>query len=221
MPQYNKNRKLLIAPTLLDSYAWLKKCPQHLKVKAYDSFSNTLNRIFVPPPATDRGRAFESQVYHDSYKTEERIMELKASGMYKNVVLLVKGGNFQRKAKKVIIINEQRYLLFGRIDVYEDNLITDIKTTANFRGKAKYLAGWQHKFYLLCERKKNFRYLIVEFDDSETGKGSIHSVHTVEYVAEDFDKIECDIKEAIVELIDFVEADEDLCKAYYTIYNKY
>lgn len=210
---------LLITPTLLNSYDWLKKCPQSWKERAYNDLSNTLNRAkWKPSEAILRGIDFERNV--------QRIVEsgidpstINSSDNFKNVCKECKGGKFQVKAKKFVRIDSKEYVLFNKIDVVLNDMLIDLKTTGNYRGENSYLSGWQHKFYTVVKEVSNFQYLVAEWSDVENKDFSIKDLHYVKYYAENLKEVEKEIIEHIKEFINFVEKNEDLSVAYYTKYN--
>jgi len=167
---------LLITPTVLNSYDWLKKCPPSWKKKAYDDLSNMLNRKWVPPkPAVQRGIDFEKYVCR---RANQKIIQSKGTPQFQGIIKTIQGGQFQKKCKFYIEVEGKEYCCYGKIDVAFPDLIIDIKTTGSYRGKNSYLSGWQHKFYTIGSRVPNFLYLIVEFDGEQN---KIIEVYEVEY----------------------------------------
>lgn len=205
---------LLIAPTLLNSFDWLNRCPASWKADAYKSIMNTLNRVpFEPNEAMKKGNDFERNVYKYANKDLDNI---NASDEFKKVCRRVKGFTYQKSLKLSFVVDEVEYICFGRTDCYSDKEIVDIKTTANFKGESQYLNGWQHLFYTVMSGVPNFTYLVAEWAED----GSIKDVHEVKYKMESIEKNLLTIEDGIREFMQYVAQDDDMKKAYYTKYNR-
>ena len=208
---------LLVTPTLLDAIDWFNKCPANWKEKAFNDLSNTLNRIYPEPmPAPmKRGIDFEDAVYANANKDEYGGSEL-----FHKVCELVKGADYQKKAKNLIEIDGVEYCLYGKIDVFYDDWIIDIKTTGNYKGAASYLTKWQHHFYTCMTKVKDFTYLVVEMpkDYSQT---RIIAVHEVEYQSPSTTYERTEIVDGVRGMRAFFDEHESLRKAYITTFNKY
>lgn len=205
---------LLIAPTLLNSFDWLNRCPASWKESAYDSILSTLNREpFVTNEAILKGQDFERHVYRFA---NTDLDELDASEKFKQVCRRVKGFDFQKSLKYFFTIDGLEYVCFGRTDCYSDKEIIDIKTTANFKGDSQYLNGWQHIFYPTMANVPDFTYLVVEWAED----GSIQEVHEVYYKMNSVKENLSIIEDGIRNFIEYIEHDDKLKKAYYTKYNR-
>ncbi len=213
---------LLITPTLLNSFDWLNNCPQSWKDRAYTDIMNTLNREpWKPNRAVRMGIDFENKVYANANRPD--LSSLSASKHFIKVCERVRGYNYQKRTKLVLNVDGEEYYCFGRLDCYSPKEIIDIKTTAKFGGDAKYLAGWQHKFYTALEEVYKFTYLVAEWENAELENFVIREVYEVPYVL-DPDKIEDviqEIKDHIRKFIDYVNFDDGMKEAYYTRYNKF
>lgn len=214
---------LLIAPTLLNSYDWLMKCPASWKEKAYNSLRSTLAREpWEPSPEVDAGNRFEQYVY--KYANSPTLDDMQASEKFIDFCRRVRGYRFQQKVQGTLRVDGNDFVCFSRLDaaLFENNKIvdiTDIKTTGNFKGDAQYLSGWQHKFYTLFSDATHFRYLINEWaKDSLTVIGAIHEVH---YTLTDAQAVKDEIANAIRTFISYIDTDSDLTDLYYNVYNMY
>ena len=213
---------LLITPTLLNSFDWLQKCPPSWRERAYKDIMNTLNREpWKPNRAVRMGMDFEKKVY--SVANRPDLDELKASEKFIKVCKRVKGYDYQRKTKLFVEVDGEEYCCFGRIDCYSSNEIIDIKTTAKYGGKGKYLSGWQHKFYTALEGVEKFTYLIAEWKDAEKEDYIIKEVYEVPFAitTEEMPSVISEIKDHIRTFIDYVNFDDGMKEAYYTVYNRY
>jgi len=219
---------LLIAPTLLDGYDWLMTAPESIKKgtnvtwkqDAYQQLTDTLTRApFRPNKAIIKGMEFERMACNKSKVAD--IDSLNASANFKKVCKLIKGGAFQVKTKKFIQIDGVEYVLFNRLDVKFPMLIQDIKTTANYRGAANYLSKWQHKFYTLTDKIRDFQYIIAEWQGADVDDFTIKDVHVIDYHAEDFEAIEKEITGHVKLFMEFLEGNEKLKEAYLHTYNRF
>jgi len=219
---------LLITPTLLDSYDWLMKAPETTKKgtsitwkeDALNQLEATLTRApFRPNKAIIKGMEFERLACAKSKVND--IDTLKASDNFKKVCRLIKGGDFQVKTKKFVVIDGAEYVLFNRLDVKFPKLIQDIKTTANYRGQASYLSKWQHKFYTLVDEIRDFQYIVAEWKGADIDDFTIKAIHVINYYAEDFEAIEKEIVGHIKLFMEFLEGNEKLKEAYLHTYNRF
>lgn len=208
---------LLMTPTLWDSIDWLNKCPDSWKQRAYDSLSNTLNRIWKPNEAIKRGISFEKQICHGTNPINEIAPELREKFMTAYDMIHAIGHVFQKKVKKIIDYDGKEFCLYGKLDVFFPDLIIDIKTTSNYRGKSSYLAKWQHKVYTWLTRIKDFLYIVFEFDEH----GNMVDIHFIEYHIDDFGPIGTEILENLDKVVTFLRKDKALSKAYMKKFNLY
>jgi len=212
---------LLITPTLLDAYDWMNKAPRDWKKRAFDDFSRKLNRTkWDPTPAIKRGIDFEKKVYANCNRDLETF---KSSEIFKEVCEESRGGKFQEKLKKIIIVDGKEYLLYGKTDVFFPKIIKDIKTTKNYKGQSKYLGGWQHIVYCYVANIKKFRYVVVEWSDEieEDDKLVPAEVFKIDYTMEDRDFNKQRITEQVHDMMQFIDGDDLLSHAYYKKYNMY
>ena len=208
---------LMIAPTLLDGYDWLNKCPASWKQRAYDGLRATLAREFTETPETKAGNAFEAYVYANANVVD--LIAMNASENFKKVCQRVRGMLYQAVSKKFITIDGEEYLLYNRIDALGKDDIVDIKTTGNYRGANSYLEKWQHRFNTFSTGIPNFTYCVSEWEQGSLTV--VKDVHMVDYFVDDFSLVEAEIVEHIREFMRFVESDKELERLYYTVYNKY
>lgn len=227
-----KERKLMMTPTLWNSIDWLHKCPPSWRDRAYKSLSDTLNREWNSNAAVERGMAFENALINAPYEGGKIgkwfITENLDADFRKYYELIHKSGNsFQEKARAEIVVGDRIFFFYGRIDVWipepEDMPIIDIKTTAKYKGESQYLSGWQHKVYCFCKKRKDFKFLSYEFDDSgvDAGQGPLVAIHDIEWSCESFDALEKEIQQKTNEVVDFLRSDSKLKQAYMRIFNRY
>ncbi len=205
---------LLIAPTLLNSFDWLNRCPSSWKERAYDSILSTLNREpFLMNEAIRKGQDFEKEVYR---LANTDLDELDSSEMFKQVCRRVRGFEYQKSLKYFFKVDGIEYVCFGRTDCYSEKEIVDIKTTANFKGDNQYLNGWQHIFYPTMANVPDFTYLVVEWAED----GSMGAIHEVKHKMESLEENLKIIGEGIRNFIEYIEHDDKMKTAYYTKYNR-
>lgn len=213
---------LQLAPTLLDSFDWLQKCPSSWKERAFNDLHNTLGRIYGPStPEMQAGIDFENMIYRfanaDDY--DRIVSEWKDSKHVLKCIKRVHGFIFQKTVFYNITVDGVNYFFKCKMDAWSTNEIVDIKTTGNFRGDNQYLSKWQHRLYPLASGVDKFTYLVAEWQDLSVSK-KIKDVHEVEYVLKDKALVEDQVKQRIRDFIHFIESDPELKRLYYTKYNK-
>lgn len=148
----------------------------------YKEFLDVLNR--VPTPTTEamqNGLEFENLVtdiaegrFIPEFETDGTVNkssygngELMGYDKYPRwyeaaakVAGIVRGGQFQLKAKKYVTVNGIDFLVYGRLDVLNAGTIYDIKFTKNY-DRGKYFGSTQHPMYFeLVPEAARFSYLI-------------------------------------------------------------
>lgn len=154
----------------------------------YAEFLNVLNR--VPTPATEamqNGLDFEALVTDIASGTacagfrEHRWYDAAAK-----VADIVRGGQFQLKAKKPVTVGGIDFLLYGRLDVLKAGTIYDIKFSKSY-DRGKYFGSTQHPLYLkLVPEAREFTYLISNGTDVWTETYSITETRSIFPVISDF-----------------------------------
>jgi hypothetical protein len=202
----------LITPSLLGAIDWYLDSPRSWKEKAYKDLTNQLGRVYdnTPKPAMELGIKFEDTVY--AYAG----VKGKGSTHFQWFVDECAGGVFQRKTKSIIKIDDIEYCLYGKMDVWFPDIIKDIKTTSNYKGKSHYLKTFQHKMYCFNEKIDKFRYLVAIFDDRQ----KIVDKDAIDYVVEDPIALEADVINRVKEAVNFLSADEELFKLFTTKFSK-
>lgn len=142
---------LLITPSLINSLNYAKN------KEDYTDFINSLNRLETPT----------NQYIENGINFEKEVCEGKDEVFSK----IVQGGVFQLSAKKIVSVDKQDYLIYGRLDVLKAGIIYDIKRVVRYETQ-KYLNNAQTAFYFrLIPTAKEFKYLI----KSDDGKYHIES----------------------------------------------
>lgn len=200
----------LITPSLMSSISWLRSCPDSWKEKARQDLLRQVARDYIGPrsPSLDLGIRFENAIYQSASKPEDKT---KGSELFRKIVEECRGGQFQKKVRKVVIIDEEEFLIYGKIDVWFPEIIKDIKTTSSYAGSSRYLDSFQHKAYCFATRQNKFRYIVAEFDeDSET----IVDVYFIDYKVEDLQKLKEEVIQEIKSAVDFLKQDVVLWELY-------
>lgn len=128
----------------------------------YAEFLDVLNRVQTPPTeAMQNGLDFEELVTSIAngadYQADREHRWYDAAS---KVADIVRGGQFQVKAKKPVTVNGTDFLLYGRLDVLKAGDIDDIKFTKNY-DRGKYFGSTQHPMYFeLIPEASRFSYLI-------------------------------------------------------------
>lgn len=157
----DKPKRLLITPSLLNSWAyiWLSKNlvreaesdtisledKQDLaSERAYGEFLDTLHKVKKEPNEYMlRGIEFEEECYNGNTCISP----------------IIQGGAFQIVGKKDVEIDNVPYLMYGRLDVLKQGIIYDIKRVSQYKTQ-KYFHSCQHGFYMdLFPEAKQFTYL--------------------------------------------------------------
>ena len=99
---------------------------------------------------------------------------------------IVRGGQFQVKAKKPVAVNGTDFLLYGRLDVLKAGDIDDIKFTKNYE-RGKYFGSTQHPMYFeLIPEARCFSYLISNGTDVWTETYTREETRSIYPVIGDF-----------------------------------
>lgn len=205
----------LITPSLIGSISWLKTCPTSWKTKAVKDLKNQLARVWsTPSEACLLGIKFEDAVVNATINAPDKV---KGSDHFKWIVEEIRNGEFQRRTTANINIDGQDYCLYGRIDAYFPEIIKDIKTTSNYKGAEHYLSSFQHKMYCYNENIRYFRYVIAEFDSSQT----IIAHHAIDVDLPNRLSLEAEIVDKIKEAMAFLTASTEFLDLYTTTFCKH
>ena len=206
----------LITPSLISSIDWYKHAPFSWKAKAYEDLTNQLGRIYPPemPFNVKRGIDFENCLYKYA---EKDTTDIKASDLFITILKNIRGGQFQKKTKAFLKIDEHEYCLYGKIDVLFLNKIVDIKTTKSF-SPTKYLDSYQHLIYCYNQKMTNFEYHVAIFDNDDH---TISDYKIVKYESPGLIELEQKIIDKIKEVIIFIEDSKELSDLYFTKFNLY
>ena len=216
----------LITTSLIGAIDWCRTAPtSHIdrdtskptwREQAFIDLKKTLARDYSTPPspAMTRGIEFENQVYAQANREPNE----KGSDHFRWFVEQCRGGQFQRKTKKYITIDDVEYCLYGKIDAWWPYIIKDIKGTGSWKGNNNYLKTFQHKLYCYTEHIDSFTYLVAVFaEDSKT----ITERHEVHYHVDDFKVLEEEVIETVKDAVRFLEMSSDLFELYTTKFSLY
>lgn len=198
---------VLITPTLLDAYNFAKGAPPSWQERAYNGFVSKIRREkTVFPEAAKKGIAFEDAVYRvcNQYtKKGETVLPTNVgSSHFQAVANACMGGEFQKVSKKYVTIDDLEVLFYSKLDVFFPDVIKDIKTTANYRGRMKYERGWQSKIYTWSLGVPRFEYIVAEWESKDTTK--IRQIHTIDCNKHDLSATEDEIISGVRELFNFL-----------------
>lgn len=150
MPQY------LVTASLYDNWRYY-----HLiEDKPKDEFLNTLARIKTPPNENmQKGIDFENDVraVADGSVDPSRFAQTPRLDCVLEVANLVRGGLWQERVKKPVLIAGMEILLYGKADVMRREWVIDIKRTGNYE-VGKYGPSIQHPLYMFCAGMPKFKY---------------------------------------------------------------
>jgi hypothetical protein len=187
--------------SLLQSYDWLKICPDFLKSKAKQQIIGMLKKEPFDNKATARGNAYEDLINKALRNNQEVPPELEC----------LRGMRQQGWIQPLTIKN---FTFRGKMDYDNATGIWDLKTTKKF-DVSSYYTKKQHLVYALAEKKPSFTYKVAIFpDDSGLEPSAIESIP----LTIDLKQAELDIYEAIGEFENWLRK-EDLWDLYFDIFN--
>lgn len=220
--------KYLITSSLLDSFDYLKSCPDSRQEKALDDFIAMIQRKARPTnEACQRGIDFENLICQNCNETMTNFYGI-AEQYWKNkgcedletavwvsekVAESCQGGKQQVPVMKDIVIGESEYHLFGYADIIQPDKIIDIKTTARYKDEDSYRNRSQHLVYAVCTGITDFEYLVAEF----SGKFPTN-FHTIK-IKQNLEESEKYLKKRILVLDSFLH-NAGLWEDYVNIFTK-
>ncbi len=221
--------KYLITSSLLDSFDYLKSCPDYRQEKAMEDFIAMIQRKPRPTnEACQRGIDFENLIckncndfsLDDFYSFVEQYWKKKgcndletAEWVCEKFYESCKGGKQQVPVMKDIVIGEKEYHLFGYADIIQQEKIIDIKTTARYKREDAYRNRSQHLIYAVCTGIRKFDYLVAEFN----GKYPV-DFHSIE-IEQNLEESEKFLKKRILVLDSFLH-NAGLWEDYVNIFTK-
>ena len=173
----------LMTHSLLASWLYtMKENPYEDALSTRDSFQEflqTLRREPIPPnEAMQNGIDFEdlitdilelrpTAVQHDKVWGKDEFKEKRVPVMEHKwfepackVANIIRNGQLQYKAKKLVQVNGMDILLYGRLDALKAGTIYDIKFSKGY-DKGKYIDSTQHRVYLeLIQEAEAFTYIV-------------------------------------------------------------
>jgi len=187
--------------SLLQSYDWLKICPDFLKAKAKDQIIGMLKKEPFDNKAVARGNAYEDIINKALREGKPVPEELEC----------LRGKRQQAWIKALTIKN---YTFRGKLDYDDAECIWDLKTTKRF-DVASYYDKKQHLVYCLAENKPKFVYKVAVFNN-DTGLEPT-AIETIP-IDVDLKKAELDIYAAISEFENWLRR-ENLWDLYFDSFN--
>ena len=156
------NDTYLITPSLINSWLWIYECVNLVKEEDTDTVSledkqqdaqekafNDFLRVLRREPSEPNKFMLEGIRFEEEcYKGNTCISPI------------IKGGAYQIVGKKHIVVDDVKFLMYGRLDVLKGGIIYDIKRVWKYSPQ-KYKWSSQHGFYLdLFGRAYKFEYLV-------------------------------------------------------------
>lgn len=210
----------LITTSLIGSIEWLQKCPKDWKERAFKGLRDMLAREpWEPTPAIKRGLHFENTVNMALQIEDDKFIDTTSNEFQKVCELCGKDSLQQKKTKSFIEVEGDEYCLYGKIDFFKPGLVTDLKTTGDYKGKSHYLSTSQHLIYCYNEGVPNFKYVVAEFmPDNADGTVSmkIRDVYEIDYVAPERAELKKQVLERCTTAIQTLKCDEELWELYNT-----
>jgi len=144
---------------------------------------------------------------------------LTTSEHFINVCKACNGGEFQKVTKSILVVNGDKYNFWGKMDVWFEDLIIDIKTTGKYK-RSKYVESVQHMIYCHNEQIANFRYLVAVWGK----ENKVDAMHPIDVHIDDFGKLEEDLVNRVANVISFLKehrVSDTLTTQYGTLYDVY
>jgi len=158
------NKKYLITPSLLNSWAYIRTCVDGVveansdtmcledkkTMRQEEAFKSFLKTLYREPIETNvymkQGIEFEESCY----RGETCISPI------------IENGAYQISGTKDVEVEGIDFVMYGRLDVLKGGVIYDIKRDMKYSPQ-KYLKSYQHGFYLeLFDTANKFEYLIYD-----------------------------------------------------------
>jgi hypothetical protein len=215
---------LLITSSLIDSVEWLEKAPPSWQEKAFRDLRKSLAREpwGETSPDVERGMVFERTVYDTLDKKADQNPTFKCSDEFRVFLDACRGGVFQKKIKRIEVIDGKEYCLYGKTDVFFPDHIIDIKACAEYGGESKYLGKAQHLLYCYVTEVDYFDYLVAEF--GPTGREDSMKIKRhflAHYDVGDRNELRETVVKRIRKAVGFIEQDSELYKLYTTTFSRY
>ena len=221
-----RDKPLLVTPSLLDSLAFFLDCPGSWKESAEQGLHDTLFRApWRPTPEIEQGIAFENKIY-EFLRTSQFVEDFVArvnlelpnrlpAETWLFVYRVAKGASVQQVTKKVLEVEGQAFLLYGKMDLRLPSKIVDLKTTGNYKIPDKYLKKTQHLAYCLSENCERFEYWVFEMREGAAASFNVidASVNLV--------SAKLLLEDAIKGLVEFLEDKPEWKEAYLTKFNRF
>lgn len=162
--------RFLITQSLLSAWAYVFDCYESETEEALASFVQALKREPEEQTATMLdGIAFENEVYAAASGAPRNPHPKWESGIQK-VANVIRGAQFQVKAKREIQVAGMSFLVYGIMDALKAGVISDVKYKDKGFGSldlaGDYLDSAQHPAYFYIEPGAYlFQYLVSDGDD--------------------------------------------------------
>lgn len=183
--------RLLITQSLLSSWAYAFGCDEDRAEEALASFVQTLKREpMTQTPAMLDGIAFENEVYAAAAGVPRNPHPKWESGIQK-VADIIRGAQFQVKAKRDIEVDGIPFLVYGIMDALKAGVISDVKYKAKSFGSldlaGDYLDSAQHPAYFYIEPGAYlFQYLVSDGDDLYVEQYTREQTRPIEGIISEF-----------------------------------
>ena len=151
----------------------------------YKEFLDVLNRVPTPTnEAMQNGIDFEETVM--SFVRGVPNLGGRWDDAAEKIASIVRGGQFQYKAKKRVAVAGIDFLLYGRLDVLKAGTIYDIKFSKSY-DRGKYFGSTQHPLYMeLIPEAEKFNYIVSNGTDVWTESYTREETRSIFPVIADF-----------------------------------
>lgn len=187
--------------SLLQSYDWLKICPDFLKARAKQQLIGMLNKEPFDNKATERGNKYEELINQALRNNQPVPAELEClRGM--------------RQQGWINALTIDGFTFRGKMDFDNATEIVDLKTTKKF-DVSSYYSKKQHLVYSLAENKPKFTYKVGIFPDDT---GLVPTRFETIALTVDLEQARKEVSTAITEFANWLRR-ENLWDLYFTTFN--
>ncbi len=237
------DKELLLTTSLLDQIDFHCGCSigSPWKTSSLNDLNGQLSRAewSGSNKFTKRGMAFESKLCtFIKALPKDKFLEMMAPDCICDVDRLepfydmCRGGKQQAKLEKHIVVDGQKFYMFGKADILFPDVIQDIKTTSTewkedekWGSEKKYKDKNQHTMYAVMSGITKFNYIVAQFVEvpSKTDEAAwkVIDVHVVQADTESLEVATKKLEKKIRFAMEFLRSDPEMWLKYTTIFSNH